>query len=700
MAVQHSGTNCHTSVSLSSIMIDVYEESLSCSLNCLVTGGGRGAANVSIVDSAGTLLDSDDGPSMDNIVNLYKSTVTSIREIQRKNGKEIWMNFQNQLPVLKSLLEKALPRSKRAGFRMRARAGIGMGTDYEIEAVKGADGTEIEQARTVSAVLWKKCHSEYISLSRRLQKVIVIAEPWSIDTKATYFKIMLDDLIALKELIVLAVRMKHGDGINWLSRKEFEADNKRLSDQHRKELDDKPLANLLDGGSAGAAESAGMGGCGGDGGGSGAAGAVALINSGPISGPIPGTRTGRKRRGGHQMADNSMAPGAAGSAGMGGCGGDGGGSGAAGAVAPSVEHTKKRQKAASPANHASRATNEIKSNSAKAGENGAALSGICFDVLKFEHRCKTDGTLVQSWSNVPPRKNCNTKDFHGTITGNLTVSIDMNKHVTVPVNCNVHNTRGDGSCGLYALLQTAEDTTRSPVCWARLLERGVTSPSIKILTDTLSLMADMNNESKRDSNTDGCPRFRKSMWLFMLENRLRLAEKYAHAFTDPPERASLNRGKALAETYGRRMSDTADLYEQHAVALLDPNLFFDDHYLGILKAYLGGAVAFATIQNQLVRYDSEPVQGKNTRTSKPDPARERQHIHFRDMIEEGDENTKIVWPMYLSQEEQSEDSEKSHYHALRSRDPNEPTSLCFLGELRGQGHKVLIKLSLLSKPYK
>ena len=70
------------------------------------------------------------------------------------------------------------------------------------------------------------------------------------------------------------------------------------------------------------------------------------------------------------------------------------------------------------------------------------------------------------------------------------------------------------------------------------------------------------------------------------------------------------------------------------------------------------------------------------------------------MIEEGDENTKIVWPMYLSQEEQSEDSEKSHYHALRSRDPNEPTSLCFLGELRGQGHKVLIKLSLLSKPYK
>ena len=113
------------------------------------------------------------------------------------------------------------------------------------------------------------------------------------------------------------------------------------------------------------------------------------------------------------------------------------------------------------------------------------------------------------------------------------------------------------------------------------------------------------------------------------------------------------------------------LGSSHAVALLDPRTFFDDHYQQVLNAWLDNGLVIVAARYQLLRHQHEPVQRparrRVTRSDVPSKALTgRVYVHFRNLQQAAHAGAKIIFPMCVTQPEDEEYSHRNHFQHLRA----------------------------------
>ena len=240
-------------------------------------------------------------------------------------------------------------------------------------------------------------------------------------------------------------------------------------------------------------------------------------------------------------------------------------------------------------------------------------------------------------------------------------------------NVRLHNVADDGSCGLYCLYASVLDASCSPTFWDRLLALETERPRLVRGMRTLLQLA--------RSDTAGCPELRWALCDYMLGGG---TVPLKGLWANPPAAQVLDTGKGLAEARGHLLQPSAGLWEQHAVALLDPNTFFDDHYQQVFNAWLDNGLAFVTARYELLRYNCEPVQ-KCTATRSAVPSKVptgRVYVHYRNLEQTAHAGAVIIFPMCVTQPEEEEYSHRNHFQHLRAYQGEEQTALAFVDDWR------------------
>ena len=152
----------------------------------------------------------------------------------------------------------------------------------------------------------------------------------------------------------------------------------------------------------------------------------------------------------------------------------------------------------------------------------------------------------------------------------------------------------------------------------------------------------------------------------------------------PPAAQVLETGNRLAKARGHPLQPSAELWEQHAVALLDPRTFFDDHYQQVLNAWLDNGLVIVTARYQLLRHELGYVQrGRATRSEDPSKVPTgRVYVHYRNLQEAAHADAVIIFPMCVTQPEEEENSHRNHFQHLRAHQDDEPTALAFVDDWR------------------
>ena len=286
---------------------------------------------------------------------------------------------------------------------------------------------------------------------------------------------------------------------------------------------------------------------------------------------------------------------------------------------------------------------------------GEEDTDLIIEFLEYIPAGMRNGSIIASLSNVPGGSRYN-QSPHGKISGGVTLQVGNDSHQIKWVR-NLHATLKNNSCGWIFVGQSAV------IAVSDTLFMGPFEILAPRAAECLRSIADCFRDDDKQ-----CGRLREHLCCSML---LDVSDSCSLYWPGDPDEACLLAARNVAGRAGIVWPEAPTRGQKWALAILSPEVQFQDGYCKFLVQHLDQRVGFTCVQRRIWK-EAAIMAGKRRRTRSICPAPEEDesarygHVSFLDCIPQG---AVAIWPMVQLVDDGCEHGFGNHFEVMTCEDP-------------------------------